>query len=66
MDTNVLSELRRRAPNANVANWFAQRPVDTLFLRVLTSGEIPKGIEAMPDEPRCLALIAWPLLPGPF
>lgn len=59
VDTNVLSELRRRNPNPGVANWFAQRPPITLHISVLTLGEIRKGIESLADETRKLALLDW-------
>jgi hypothetical protein len=59
IDTNVLSELRKREPNANVAQWFAQRPASTLYLSVLTLGELRKGIDALPEAPRKLALLDW-------
>ena len=44
IDTNVLSELRRKQPDANVVAWFKQRPRQSLYLSVLTLGEIRKGI----------------------
>ena len=59
IDTNVLSELRRKAPDAKVVHWFSQRPAGTLYLSVLTLGELRKGIEAMPDPPRRLVLLDW-------
>ena len=59
IDTNVLSELRRKAPDARVVQWFASRPVSTLYLSVLTSGEIRKGIDAMPKSARRLELLDW-------
>ena len=59
VDTNVLSELRRRQPDANVAAWFKQRPAGTLYLSVLTLGEIRKGAEAMADASRRLTLLDW-------
>ena len=37
LDTNVLSELKRKNPNAGVVEWFTRRPASTLFLSVLTS-----------------------------
>ena len=39
--------------------WFSQRPAGTLYLSVPTLGEIRKGIEAMSDLPRRLALLDW-------
>jgi|SRR3989338_8418846 len=59
VDTNVLSELRRREPNAGVVDWFAQRPATTLYLSVLTLGEIRKGIDPLPDDERKLKLLDW-------
>ena len=59
VDTNVLSELRRKLPDSRVVQWFAARPVGTLYLSVLTLGEIRKGIDAMPKSARRLALLDW-------
>jgi len=59
VDTNVLSELRRKQPDANVAQWFSVRPAGTLYLSVLTLGEIRKGVEAMTDQNRKLPLLDW-------
>lgn len=59
VDTNVLSELRRKAPDGRVLRWFAQRPAGTLYLSVLTLGELRKGITAMADGPRRLQLLDW-------
>ena len=59
IDTNVLSELRRKLPNARVVHWFSQRPATTLYLSVLTLGEIRKGIEVLPDPARRLILLDW-------
>jgi len=59
LDTNVLSELRRKQPNKGVSAWFAQRPASSLYLSVLTLGELRKGIDGVQDEPRKLALSDW-------
>ena len=40
-------------------HWFSQRPAGTLYLSVLTLGEIRKGIEAVPHPPRRLVLLDW-------
>ena len=47
IDTNVLSELRRKQPDPQVVAWFSARPAQSLFLSVLTLGEIRKGIERL-------------------
>jgi toxin FitB len=61
VDTNVLSELRRKQPHPHVVAWFAARSAQSLFLSVLTLGEIRKGIEAMGqlDAARRHALSDW-------
>ncbi len=59
VDTNVLSELRRKAPNQAVQGWFAARPASSLFLSVLTLGEIRKGIEGVADAQRRMRLNDW-------
>lgn len=59
IDTNVLSELRRRVPDANVARWLTERPATTLYLSVLTLGELRKGIEALPESARKRDLLDW-------
>ena len=51
LDTNVISELRRRERcDENVAAWYTGIPGDALFLSVLTLGEIRKGIEMLRDR----------------
>ena len=59
LDTNMLSELRKKTPNAGVVEWFAQRPASTLFLSVLTLGELRKGVEGVKDVTRRRALLDW-------
>lgn len=59
IDTNVLSELRRKLPSPAVQAWFQAHPAPTLFLSVLTIGEIRKGIEGLADATRRQALSAW-------
>jgi len=59
VDTNVLSELRRREPEPAVVAWFEERPATTLYLSVLTLGELRKGIEALPEGKRRLKLTDW-------
>ena len=58
VDTNVLSELRRKQPQPEVVAWFTQRPRQTLYLSVLTLGEIRKGIERL-GAARQQSLLDW-------
>ncbi|GHT98007.1 ribonuclease VapC [Betaproteobacteria bacterium] len=59
IDTNVLSELRKRVPDTNVVRWVAERPAATLYLSVLTLGELRKGITALPEGARRQKLQDW-------
>ncbi|MBK1653159.1 MULTISPECIES: PIN domain-containing protein [Allochromatium] len=59
IDTNALSELKKRQPNANVERWFADQPATSLYLSVLTLGELRKGIAAMPEGARKTSFSAW-------
>lgn len=59
IDTNVLSELSRRQPDAHVVAWMQARPRQSLFLSVLTLGEIRKGIEGVADAARRQSLVDW-------
>ena len=59
VDTNLISELRRRDPDTNVRAWFALRPATELYLSVLTLGEIRKGVEALADSGRRTVLNQW-------
>jgi hypothetical protein len=45
LDTNIVSEVSKRAPNAGVLQWFDATEDTDLFLSVITLGEIRKGIE---------------------
>lgn len=42
LDTNVLSDLRRKSPDKGVVERFTRRPASTLYLSVLTLGELRK------------------------
>ncbi len=65
IDTNVLSELRRPKPEAGVVDWFRDHGWRTLYLSVLTLGEIRKGIAKLPAGPRRDLLDQWLVLDLP-
>ncbi len=44
LDTNFISEIRRRLPNPGVAEFFAATEGGSLFISVLTLGELRKGV----------------------
>ncbi len=47
VDTNVVSELRKRVPDPHVLAWYGTASSADLFLSVLTIGEIRLGIERL-------------------
>ena len=52
LDTNVLSELRKRRCSPAVANWFSKVPDSELYLSAITVTEIEIGIERQrPADP---------------
>ena len=62
LDTNVLSETRKRQPAARVADWIAATPYDRLHVSVLTLGEIEQGIARVRGRgyrDQALALERW-------
>lgn len=59
LDTNVISELVRRKPEARVTAWVEATDEMLLHLSVLTLGEIRKGIVSLPNASRRMALGAW-------
>lgn len=52
LDTNVLSELMRAAPDPNVEGWIAARPASSLFVTTVTQAEILYGVALLPPGKR--------------
>lgn len=50
LDTNVVSELRRRRPHPAVLEWIHAVPADDLHLSAVTIGEIQAGIEITREQ----------------
>jgi predicted nucleic acid-binding protein len=59
LDTCVISELIKRNPNPKVVQWIAKAEEASLFISVLTVGEIHKGIEKLPESKKKEKLHAW-------
>ncbi len=55
----MLSELGRRSPDPGVLAWFEGRRTPTLYLSVLTMGELRQSIDRLADDPRKHALLDW-------
>ena len=59
VDTNIPSELTREKPDARVAAFLRNADKDSVFLSVMTIGEIRKGIATLPVSQRRTALQQW-------
>lgn len=59
LDTNVISELVAKQPNQRVIEWLDDLDPDSIYLSVITIGELRKGIEKLPDSPRRDKLFDW-------
>jgi len=60
LDTNVLSEFNRRGkPDRLVKQWLEAADTDSLYVSVLTLGEIRLGVELLPPGKRRTQLEQW-------
>jgi predicted nucleic acid-binding protein len=59
VDTNVPSELTRETPDARVVAFLRKAGKESLFLSVMTLGEICKGIDLLPASQKRNALQDW-------
>lgn len=59
LDTNVLAELERRDPSANVVAWFELQQADCLFLSATVVAELWYGVELKPEGARRTRLTRW-------
>jgi predicted nucleic acid-binding protein len=50
LDTNVVSELRRRRPHGAVVAWLRTIPDSALYVSAVTIGEIQSGIELTREQ----------------
>ena len=74
LDTNVVSEPLRPAPDARVIAWIDAQPLETIFLSAITVAELRAGVALLPAgkrrsglqqslEKRVLPLFAGRVLP---
>jgi toxin FitB len=52
LDTNVVSEPLRAAPDARVIEWIDAQPLETLFLSAITVAELRAGVAQLPAGKR--------------
>ena len=48
LDTNVVSEPMRPAPEARVVDWINAQPLETLYLSAITVAELRAGVALLP------------------
>ena len=56
IDTNVISELTKSVPNHAVVNWFANTPLQSVYISAVTLCEMQRGLALMPAGKRKNAL----------
>lgn len=59
LDTNVLSEVKRPAPEPKVLSWLDTVDEDRVFISVMAVAELRRGIALMPEGRRRSALADW-------
>jgi tRNA(fMet)-specific endonuclease VapC len=59
LDTCIISEFIRRAPNPSVINWINSVDEEKCYLSAITVGEIRRGIEKLQESERKSKLFIW-------
>jgi tRNA(fMet)-specific endonuclease VapC len=59
LDTNVISELVSKRPDRKIVEWLDRLDPNTIYLSVITIGEIRKGIEKLPPSKRRDRVKEW-------
>jgi tRNA(fMet)-specific endonuclease VapC len=59
LDTNVISELVATEADQRVIAWIDSLDSESIFLSVITIGELKKGIEKLPNSKRKSTLETW-------
>jgi toxin FitB len=59
LDTCLISELIAKQPNPKVLNWLDEQIPETLYLSIITMGEIAKGVSKLTASKRKQSLDTW-------
>jgi predicted nucleic acid-binding protein len=59
IDTCCISELVKKKPNPKVVKWFTDQDELSMFVSVITFGELRKGIEKLTDSKKKKELNRW-------
>ena len=61
LDTNIVSELRKRKPHGGVVAWVSAREATSLYVSAMTVAELQRGIEITreQDANKAMEIEAW-------
>jgi len=59
LDTCMLSELVKAAPESSVLAWMGERKEHELYVRAMTVAELQRGIAKLPTSRRKSDLAVW-------
>jgi len=59
VDTNTVSELRKKRPASSVLAWFESVADEHLYFSVLSVGEIRRGVEKLAESEQRSLLLTW-------
>lgn len=59
LDTNIISELIKQDPDHRVVTFVDSLPEETVFLSVITIGEIQFGIQKLPQSKKRERILSW-------
>ena len=59
LDTNVISETRKKLPNPNVQRWLEGKPIYQQHLSVITIGELLQGAHRAQTPEQETSISAW-------
>jgi predicted nucleic acid-binding protein len=61
LDTNIISELKKRQPNSNVLSWFEATCTNQLYFSAITIGELRSGAikKSKTDKEQGYKLTQW-------
>jgi len=59
LDTNVISESKKKVPDPQVMSWLDNLSEEEIFLSAIPVGEVRRGIILLPDSPKRRFLMTW-------
>jgi toxin FitB len=59
LDTCILSEYNAKKPNAQVIQWLDHLDHESLYVSVITVGELSRGIQLLPSSKKQADLQSW-------